>query len=144
MHEISLHRIKEYMCTVGGAETNCEQQPKTSTGFPEVQRLKSINTTRRNIWSEIFSDLCIKRSRRGKRPEGWPPSLLRIGTTASQQHCSWAAALSKGGKSKTSKEAGGTSDRPIPSCILLNFKVKQATGYIKCSASQRLLTFANI
>ena len=44
MHEISLHRIKEYMCTVGGAETNCEQQPKTSTGFPEVQRLKSINT----------------------------------------------------------------------------------------------------
>ena len=80
----------------------------------------------------------------GGGPQGWPPSLLRIGTAS--QHCSWPGCTLEREKSKTSKEAWGTSNVSYPiEPHLMNFKVKQVTSdYSQCSASRRLLTFANI
>ena len=48
----------------------------------------------------------------GGGPQGWPPSLLRIGTAS--QHCSWPGCTLEREKSKTSKEAWGTSNVSYP------------------------------
>ena len=83
----------------------------------------------------------------GRGPEGWPPSLLRIGT-ASQQ-CSWPGCTLEKGKRQNLQKRKVEHKTPANSVLyhiephLVNFKVKQVTGY-DCSASQRLLTFANM
>ena len=104
-----------------------------------------VSTQQEEIFDLRYFQICASRGVGGVRgPRAGHPPYYALARRPRSSIAVRPAALSKGEKSKTSKEAGGTSNRPIPSRILLNFKVKQATGYIKCSASRRLLTFANI